>query len=235
MKSIKTLALLIVTISLISCGNQISNKKSLDTEIDSVSYALGLNMAMQLKSNFKEGNTALFVQGYMNGMDSLNLLIDRKDLGVVLNTYFKKKQQEAGAKKTEIEFAVVKKEGEDFLAKNKTKKGVITTESGLQYIVLKEGKGAKPLVTSRVKVHYHGTLIDGTVFDSSVLKKTPYTTLVTEVIQGWVEGLQLMNEGAKYKFFVPQNLGYGATPRAGIIKPFMALIFEVELLQIIQK
>jgi FKBP-type peptidyl-prolyl cis-trans isomerase len=242
MKTVKTLALLILTISFLSCNNQGTTNKPLKTEIDSVSYALGLNMAVQLKVNFKEGNTDLFVQGYRNGADSLNLLIAEKDIRTILNTFFQKKQveqkkeqQAAATKAAEAQYGAIKKEGEDFLAKNKTEKGVKITASGLQYIVLKKGKGDKPVATSQVKVHYHGTLVDGTVFDSSVDKKTPYTTYLNQVIKGWTEGVQLMSVGAKYKFFVPQDLGYGANPRPGVIKPFMPLVFEVELLEIIKK
>ncbi len=131
-----------------------------------------------------------------------------------------------------MKYADVKKEGIAFLEKNKSEKGVKVTESGLQYIVLKEGRGEKPIATSRVKVHYHGTLIDGTVFESTVEKNTPAEFGVNEVIKGWIEGLQLMKEGAKYKFFIPQELAYGANPRPGKIKPFMPLIFELELLEI---
>ena len=244
MKKINTLILAVAAISLISCNNQGgTNKKSLETEIDSVSYALGLNMASQLKANFKEVNKDVFTQGFKNGMDSLNLLINEKDVRAVLNTFFKKVQQEkmkeqqaAAIKAAEVKFGTIKKEGEEFLAKNKSKSGVKTTASGLQYIVMKKGKGEKPLATSRVKVHYHGTLLDGTVFESSVKKKTPYTTFVNQVIKGWIEGLQLMSVGAKYKFFVPQELAYGPSPRpGGAIKPFMPLIFELELLEIIKK
>lgn len=242
MKIVKTLTLLILTVGLASCNTQGIGKKSLETEIDSVSYALGLNMASQLKLNFKEVNENVFVQGYMNGMDSLNLLINEKDIKNIINIYFQKQQQikikeqeAATIKDTEAMFGAIKKEGEEFLLKNKTKPGVITTASGLQYIVLKEGKGDKPLATSQVKVHYHGTLLDGTVFDSSVERKTPYVTFVNQVIKGWIEGLPLMKVGSKYKFFVPQELAYGASPRPGAIKPFMMLIFEVELLEITKK
>ena len=242
MKKLNTLILAIAAFSMVSCNTQGVGKKSLETELDSVSYALGVNMATQLKANFKDVNKDVFVQGYVNGMDSLNLKIEVKDVRNILTVYFQKQQQEkmkeqqaAAIKEAEVKFGHLKKEGEDFLAKNKTKKGVQTTASGLQYIVLKKGKGEKPVATSRVKVHYHGTLLDGTVFDSSVEKKTPYTTFLNQVIKGWTEGVQLMNVGAKYKFFVPQELAYGATPRPGVIKPFMALVFEVELLEIVKK
>ena len=105
----------------------------------------------------------------------------------------------------------------------------------MQYVVVKEGKGDSPLATSQVKVHYHGTLLDGTVFDSSVQKKTPYITYLNSVIRGWTEGLQLMKVGSKFTFYIPQELAYGATPRPGIIKPFMPLVFELELLEILKK
>jgi len=122
------------------------------------------------------------------------------------------------------------------LEDNKSKAGVKTTESGLQYIVVKEGKGEKPLATSKVKVHYHGTLIDGTVFDSSIEKNKPAEFGVNRVIKGWTEGLQLMTVGSKYKFMIPQELAYGAFPRkGGKIKPFATLIFDVELLEIVKK
>ena len=147
----------------------------------------------------------------------------------------RKKQQEEALKKAEVEFGDKKAEGEKYLEDNKSVNGVQVTESGFQYIVLKEGSGEKPSEISKVKVHYHGTLIDGTVFDSSVDRGTPAEFGVNRVIKGWTEGLQLMNVGAKYKFFIPQELAYGANPRkGGKILPFSTLIFEVELLEIIK-
>jgi FKBP-type peptidyl-prolyl cis-trans isomerase len=126
-----------------------------------------------------------------------------------------------------------KAEGEAFLAKNKEEKGVVTTESGLQYIVIKEGDGATPVLTDKVTVHYHGTLIDGTVFDSSIDRNSPATFPLTGVIRGWTEALQLMKVGGKYKIFVPSDLAYGdrGMPRSPI-GANMALIFEIELLSV---
>ena len=148
-----------------------------------------------------------------------------------IRSYFQKKQ--ASKQKAELlKSEVYKKEGITFLEENKANEGVVTTASGLQYIVLTKGKGKKATTKNKVKVHYHGTLLDGTVFDSSVDRGTPTEFGVTQVIKGWTEGLQLMNVGAKYKFFIPQELAYGAAPRPGVIKPFMALVFEVELLEI---
>jgi len=239
MKTIKFLAIAIIATSLVSCNGQGVTKKSLKTELDSVSYAVGLDMAVKLKINFDEVDRDLFIQGYNNGMDSLNMQIEPKDINRILGDYFRLRRQikakekaEETLKKTELEFGDIKVEGERFLAENKTKDGVITTESGLQYIVIKEGSGAQPKLTDRVVVHYHGTLIDGTVFDSSIDKGKPYETGVGQVVKGWIETLQLMKVGSKFKIFVPQELGYGANPRPGVIKPFMPLIFEMELLEI---
>lgn len=240
MKLTNILAATVVGLSVVSCSNgQFKEKSSLATEVDSVSYALGLDMANKIKVNFDDMDQGLFVQGFKNGMDSTNLLIESKDINNILRTFFQKKQQEKmkemqeeQAKKAEVEFGDNKKAGEEFLAENKIKDGVQTTESGLQYIVLKEGEGEAPTASSRVKVHYHGTLTDGTVFDSSVERGEPSEFGVGQVIKGWTEGLQLMKPGAKYKFFIPQDLAYGAQPRGQHIKPFSALVFEVELLEV---
>jgi FKBP-type peptidyl-prolyl cis-trans isomerase FklB len=242
MKLVKKLAVVAITVSMFSCGNQVQDVKILETELDSVSYAVGLSMSGQLKSNFSEVNKSILSQGIRNGLDSTNLLIDAKDMQEVLSGYFKKKQQAqmeeqqaAASKAAEAKFGENKKAGEDFLEANKSKKGVKTTESGIQFIVLKEGSGEKPAgPMTKVKVHYHGTNIEGNVFDSSVDKGTPATFGLNQVIKGWTEGVQLMNEGAKYKFFIPQELAYGAQQRGENIKPFSTLIFEIELLEVLK-
>jgi len=231
MSSIRNILAVLVIGTLFSCDNQVKEVKSLETELDSVSYAVGLSMSSQLKNGFEDVNKEILIQAIRNGLDSTNLLLDSKDIQKTIQTYFQKKQEE-NKKKELAKFEVYKKEGIAFLEANKTKEGVKTTKSGLQYIVLKEGKGKKAKTTDRVKVHYHGTTVDGTVFDSSVDRGTPSEFGVTQVIKGWTEGLQLMKVGSKYKFFIPQELAYGANPRPGIIKPYMALIFEVELLEI---
>ena len=243
MKVIKFLLVSTIVVSMVSCKNSRVTKKSLESEVDSVSYALGLDMGNKVRVNFEEIDRDIFIQAFENGLDSANFLVEGKDIGVVINKYFKRKQKEKQEKqqvealnKAEVEFSDVKVKSINFLDDNKSKKGVKTTESGLQYIVLKEGQGENPALTSNVKVHYHGTLIDGTVFDSSVDKGKPTTFGVNRVIKGWTEGLQLMNVGSKYRFFIPQELAYGAFPRkGGKIKPFDALIFEVELLEIVKK
>lgn len=242
MSMIKNLVAIAITASMISCGNQVKEVKSLETTLDSVSYAVGLSMSSQLKSNFSEVNKSMLSQGIRNGLDSTNLLIEAKDIQKILSGYFQKKQQSqmkekqaAAAKEAEIKFAPNKKAGEDFLAANKSKADVKTTASGIQYVVLKEGSGETPAgPTTKVKVHYHGTNLEGKVFDSSVDKGTPSTFALNQVIKGWTEGVQLMNEGSKYKFFIPQELAYGAKQRGADIKPFSTLIFEIELLEIIK-
>lgn len=242
MRIIKSLVVIAMIGTMVSCGNHKADVKSLNSEIDSASYALGLDMAIKIKANFDEANTDLFLQGYRNGIDSTNLLIEQKDLNDFLRVFFQNQQtrnmqaqQEKAIKEAEIKFAESKKASEDFLAENKTNEGIETTASGLQYKVLKEGNGEKPVATSKIKIHYHGMLIDGTVFDSSVERNEPYESNANQFIQGFTEGLLLMNEGAKYKLFIPQDLAYGATPRPGTIKPFDAIVFEVELLEIIEK
>jgi FKBP-type peptidyl-prolyl cis-trans isomerase FklB len=242
MKVIKFLAVIMIVTILSSCNNKGVTKKELKNDVDTVSYVIGLDMAFKLKQNFSEVDEDLFLQGFMNGIDSTDILIENNKIEGIIRDFFQKKQlgqqekQKAEAiKKLEEEFADVKSEGVEFLEVNRSKENVQTTESGLQYIVLKEGSGDKPIADSKVKVHYHGTSIDGTVFDSSVDRGKPSEFFANQVIMGWTEGLQLMKVGSKFKFFVPQELAYGAFPRqGGPIKPFETLIFEVELLDIIE-
>lgn len=163
---------------------------------------------------------AMIKQGFVNGMAGYDALLTREQASeYVQNTM------------NTLRFGNTKAEGEQFLAENALKEGVTVTESGLQYEVLKAGKGKCPQATDRVKVHYHGTLIDGTVFDSSVERGEPATFGLNQVIKGWTEGLQLMPVGSKYRFYIPQELGYGARA-TGQIPPYSTLIFEVELLGI---
>lgn len=242
MKLIKFLGVLFLTAIVSSCNSQGVSKKSLETEIDSVSYAIGMDVARNVGTSFTEFDNDLFIQGYMSVVDSSDVLIDKEAVQEIIKSYMTKKQQADREKqqaealaKAEEQFNDNKVAGEKFLEENKTKEGVKVTETGLQYIVMKEGSGEKPTTASKVKVHYHGTLIDGTVFDSSVDRGTPAEFGVTQVIKGWTEGLQLMPVGSKYKFFIPQELAYGGTPRqGGPIKPFAALVFEVELLEIVK-
>ncbi|MFV0541402.1 MAG: FKBP-type peptidyl-prolyl cis-trans isomerase [Aestuariibaculum sp.] len=242
MKIIKSLGVIAATLSLVSCNTGGQTNKPLKTEIDSVSYAIGMDMARNIKTNAPEIDKDLLIQGIANVLDSVDTKISQEQIQTVLTGYFTKKQQEAAKKQQEEaekkaleQYGDLKAEGEKFLVENMKKEGIETTESGLQYEVIKEGTGEKPTATSRVKVHYTGTLIDGTVFDSSVERGQPTEFGVGQVIKGWTEGLQLMTVGSKYKFYIPQDLAYGAVPRpGGKIKPFAPLIFEVELLEIVK-
>lgn len=239
MRVLKGFVIMAVLTTLISCGNQKADVSSLETEIDSASYALGMDMAIKVKANFETADTDLFLQGYRNGMDSTNLLIEQKDLNNFLRVFFQKQQaekmkvaQEKAAKEAAEKYGYIKKEGEDFLAINKTEEGVKTTASGLQYLVLKEGEGENVQPTDKVKMHYHGTTIDGKVFDSTVQRDNPYESAANVFVPGFNEALALMKKGAKYKVFIPQELAYGAQPRGQLILPFSALIFEIEILDI---
>ena len=147
--------------------------------------------------------------------------------------YTQKNMEAIKAKSMEKNYGANKKAGEDFLAANKAKPGIVTTASGLQYKIVKAGTGAIPSDTSKVKVNYKGTLIDGTEFDSSYKRKEPATFVANQVIKGWTEALKLMPVGSKWIIYVPQNLAYGSRD-AGQIKPFSTLVFEVELLEIVK-
>lgn len=244
MKVIKVLSIVLLAFAISSCNKQGFTKKELKTELDSVSYATGMQMGKQIKANFDEADKDIYIQGLMSGIDSLNLLMDDAMADRLVRAYFTKKQQEKRKeaeekrkKEAAEKFNDNKVKSENFLEENKTKDGVQTTASGLQYVVIKEGRGDKPAgPTTKVKVHYHGTTIDGEVFDSSVDRGKPSEFALNQVIKGWTEGLQLMPVGSKYKFFIPQELAYGDSPRpGGKIKPFDALIFEIELLEILDK
>lgn len=232
----------IIAVALMSsCGNNDSKDVVLANEIDSVSYALGANMANNIVKDFSEANSDAFIKGFNDVLDSATLKITLEELQGVLQPFFQRKQQEAmikqqqeAEKAAQEQFGDVKIQGEKFMEENKSNPGVKVTASGLQYIVMKEGKGKQPTAESNVEVHYHGTTPDGTVFDSSVERGESITFNASQVIPGWTEGLQLMKEGAKFKFFIPQDLAYGANPRpGGPIKPFMPLVFEVELIKVV--
>jgi FKBP-type peptidyl-prolyl cis-trans isomerase FklB len=196
-----------------------------ETSMDSVSYSLGVLMAQNLKQQgFDEldaGSMAAAINDVLSGAE---LKVTPDQANGIIQQYMTDKQA--------AEFADVKAAGEDFLAGNAQRPEVTVTESGLQYEVLQPGAGVKPTSSNRVTVHYHGTLVDGTVFDSSVERGQPATFGVTQVIQGWVEGLQLMPLGAKYRFYIPYDLAYGERGAGPKIPPFSALVFEVELLEI---
>jgi FKBP-type peptidyl-prolyl cis-trans isomerase len=197
-------------------------------DIQAVSYCIGLSVADSLIQQNLDGlDTNLLSQAISDVFNNKELKFSQEQAGQIIQAYV----QDLAAK----EFEVVKQDGDDYLAENAKKEGVITTSTGLQYSILEEGKGEMPTSADTVSVHYHGTLIDGTVFDSSITRGMPATFGVTQVIKGWTEALQLMKVGSKYRLYIPQDLAYGAHPHpGGAIKPFMALIFDVELLEIVK-
>ena len=194
--------------------------------LDQVSYCLGLSIASNLiSSGVKTINAEAFNDAMATVFEGKMPEINPDKANKILQDYFEKIQNEKGNN--------AKAAGEKFLAENKTKEGVHTLKSGLQYKVLKEGKGAKPKATDTVKCHYEGRLIDGTVFDSSIRRNEPAEFPVNGVIAGWVEALQLMNVGAKWQLYIPSELAYGAHGAGQSIGPNQTLIFDVELLDIL--
>jgi FKBP-type peptidyl-prolyl cis-trans isomerase len=208
-----------------SCQQEIG-KVDLKTDHDSVSYIIGHQIGTQMaNSPMTELNVAAVANGMQDAMDHVDLFMDENAANMLISEYMKKTEDAASQ--------VYIEESEKFLADNMLRPGVTVTESGLQYEILVEGNGPKPTLEDEVTVHYHGQLIDGTVFDSSVERGEPATFAIAQVIKGWTEVLQLMPVGSKWKVYIPSELAYGANPRpGGPIKPHMALIFEIELLSI---
>lgn len=190
-----------------------------------LSYSLGMSMAAQLMQTGLENlDMEAYVEAFTAVMKNEQTSMTLEEATRHIEAYFSAKQNEV--------MEVNKKEGERFLAENKDKEGVVTLPSGLQYEILTEGNGPVPKATDSVKCHYHGTLIDGTIFDSSVRRGQPAVFGVNQVIQGWVEALQLMPVGSKWRLFVPSHLAYGERGAGGNIEPNTTLIFDVELLGI---
>ncbi len=222
----KKINLLIISIALLlsSCTNN-NTYKTPETEMEKVSYSLGVNVATGVKAQGLDTIDANAVaKAFKDVFEGNDLDISEEESMKVLQDYFGKLQAEKSAKANEA--------GVAYLAENGAKEGVITTESGLQYEILKSGNGAKPTTNDQVTVHYHGMLTDGTVFDSSVDRGEPATFGVTQVIKGWTEALQLMSIGDKWKLTIPSNLAYGDQGAGGMIGPGATLVFEVELLGI---
>ena len=199
----------------------------LKTARERQSYAIGLQLGNSLKEIKDYINFSVAVQGMEDNFRDKKLLLTQEEVMKEMMAFSKKMQEKQMKIMEEL-----KKKGEAFLAENKKKKGVITTKSGLQYIVLRKGKGKKPKATDQVKVHYKGTLIDGTEFDSSYKRGEPVAFPVNQVIPGWTEALQLMTVGSKYRLFIPSDLAYGERGGGRQIGPNAMLIFEVELLSI---
>ena len=201
--------------------------------MDKVSYALGLGIGQQLaQMGAKDLNIDDFAAAIKDVIAGSELKVSHREAQTIVQDYFRKQEEKMNAERAEKGKAH-KEAGEKYLAENAKKDGVITLPSGLQYQVLREGNGKKPTAKDTVMCHYEGFLIDGTVFDSSVQRGEPATFPLQQVIAGWTEGLQLMQEGAKYRFFIPYRLGYGEGGAGNSIPPFAALIFDVELIQVV--
>ena len=194
--------------------------------MDKFSYGLGMGIGQNLAS-MGVSNMSIedFVKGIKDVLTGAKTEMSHSEAQAVVNEHFKKLAEEA--------YAQNKTSGEAFLAENAKKNGVVTLPSGLQYEVLAEGDGKKPSATDRVQCHYEGTLIDGTIFDSSIKRGEPAVFGVNQVIKGWVEALQLMQEGAKWRLYIPYDMAYGANGAGEMIPPYSALIFDVELIKVL--
>ena len=224
MKKYIKIALLVSVIS--SCQNLTQEKFNFDeaNELERVSYSIGINVATSIKSEGLDSINSFYIsKGFQDVFENKDLAINIEESNKIIGEYFNKKQ-DAKNQRLAIDSKI-------FLEENKQKDGVMTTESGLQYLILSEGRGNNPTLNDNVTVHYHGTLIDGTIFDSSVDRKQPATFPLNGVIPGWQEALQMMSVGSKWKIFIPSELAYGESG-AGAIGPNSTLIFEVELLSI---
>lgn len=200
--------------------------------MDKLSYALGIGIGSQLAGmGAKELNIDDFAQAIKDVISGSELKVDNAEAQTLVQNFFQEQEAKQQAAAAEAGKAA-KAAGEAFLAENGKKDGVVTLPSGLQYQVLKEGDGKKPSATDQVVCHYEGTLIDGTVFDSSYQRNQPATFGLNQVIPGWTEGVQLMQEGAKYRFFIPYKLAYGERGAGAQIPPFAALVFDVELIEV---
>ena len=194
--------------------------------MDKFSYAIGLGIGQNLLSMGAQGiNVEDFAQAIADVLNRNELAMSHNEAREIVNKYFMELEEKMNAENIE--------KGKAFLAENAKKEGIVTLPSGLQYEVITEGNGKKPSATDKVKCHYEGTLIDGTLFDSSIKRGQPAVFGVNQVIRGWVEALQLMSEGSKWRLFIPSELGYGAQQAGEMIPPHSTLIFEVELIEVL--
>ena len=194
--------------------------------MDKFSYAIGLGIGQNLLSMGAQGiNVEDFAQAIADVLNRNELAMSHNEAREIVNKYFMELEEKMNAENIA--------KGKAFLEENAKKEGIVTLPSGLQYQVITEGNGKKPSATDRVKCHYEGTLIDGTLFDSSIKRGQPAVFGVNQVIKGWVEALQLMSEGSKWRLFIPSELGYGAQQAGEMIPPHSTLIFDVELIEVL--
>lgn len=236
-KSLVVMAVLLLVSTGVACAQNEGDESAgasegaLESLEQRASYAIGMNMAQGMKSQDVPIDLDLLIEGLRDTFTESDTRLTAEQMQQALQEFQQmmvQRQQEARA----AQGATNQQEAEAFFAQNKEQEGVTTTESGLQYMVVEEGDGPKPSATDRVTVHYTGTLLDGTKFDSSVDRGQPATFPVNGVIQGWQEALQLMSVGSKYKLWIPSDLAYGANGQGPVIGPNAALVFDVELLGI---
>lgn len=233
MKKVIFCAIMTVSMFFCACGNCAEGnitKEKIDSDKQvKFGYALGSDVGRNLKRQNFDFDTAAFLAGFKAAFTGSESKMTEEEIGTALQE-FQTEMITKMAEERQKQAAENKETGDKFLAENKTKEGVKTTESGLQYIVEKEGEGESPAAEDIVEVHYRGTLLDGTEFDSSYKREQPAKFPLNRVIKGWTEGVQLMKKGAKYKFFIPPELAYGEGGAGEQIGPNSTLIFEVELL-----
>jgi FKBP-type peptidyl-prolyl cis-trans isomerase len=224
-KYISFMIVIPMTISLSTFAQKNKKGTALESLTDSVSYSFGLLIGDNMKTQgVKEVNQDLFLKGFNTGYSGEQLFLTKEDANAIVQEYFNNLIMNEKAENLQ--------ESIDFLLANKEKEGVVTLPSGLQYKVLEAGEGPSPKPEDQVKVHYTGTLIDGTIFDSSIERGEPIVFGVSQVIPGWTEALQMMSPGARWMLYIPPALAYGENGAGGVIGPNQALIFEVELIEI---
>ena len=202
--------------------------------MDKFSYALGLGIGQQLKQMGLKGKLVIndFAASITDVLEDTDLQVSHQEGQQIVDAFFRELEQKQNAAKAEAGKAA-KEEGAKFLAENAKKEGITVTKSGLQYEVLTEGTGKKPKATDTVRCHYEGRLLDGTIFDNSYKRNAPADFGLQQVIAGWTEGVQLMSEGAKFRFYIPYMLAYGEGGAGAMIPPFATLIFDVELIKVL--
>jgi len=215
----------------VACQETKMEKSDLKTQSDKASYSIGLDIGRNIKAQKLGLDIDKLIAGIKDGVEGDSALLSNEEIQEVMQIFSQERMAQQNAATSE-ESAKNKKAGEEFLEANKKKKGVISLPNGLQYEVIKSGKGASPKAADQVKVHYVGTLIDGTEFDSSIKRGEPAVFGVNQVIKGWTEILQIMQVGDKWKVYIPSDLAYGDRGAGEVIPPGAALIFEVELLGI---
>ena len=235
---IKVLIIMTVVIALLSgsCANSSLKSAKLKSKEDSLSYAFGIVNYNALKADSLLLDPVIVAKAMLDGKEEKALMTDDIARSYIM-VFINQREAAKAEKQAELNKEMYKSaiaDNEAFLATNKGKAGVTVTASGLQYEVMKMGTGPKPTAENTVKVHYVGTLIDGTEFDSSIKRNEPAQFPVTGVIPGWTEALQLMPVGSKWKLYLPESIAYGANGAGEVIKPYSTLIFEVELLEIVQ-